>query len=89
MRLSSLLPLTFISSTLAASWPYGPLVTAGRWIHNTKGENVTYVGVNWPGAADTMIPEGLQYASIEKILKDIKSLSTSQDPINSRWMLTV
>jgi hypothetical protein len=31
-------------------------------------------GVNWPGAADVMIPEGLQYQSISKIVSDIKSV---------------
>lgn len=35
---------------------------------------MTYAGVNWPGAADTMIPEGLQYASIAAIVSKIKSL---------------
>jgi len=60
--------------SVQAAWPDGPLETSGRWIHNAKGENVTYAGVNWPGAADVMIPEGLQYSSIEKIVSDIKSL---------------
>jgi hypothetical protein len=35
---------------------------------------VTYVGVNWPGAADAMISEGLQYQSIATIVSQIKSL---------------
>jgi hypothetical protein len=56
------------------AWPNGPLVTSGRWIHNSLGENVTYAGVNWPGAADVMIPEGLQYQSIASIVSGIKSL---------------
>lgn len=30
--------------------------------------------MNWPGAADVMIPEGLQYASIKSIVSGIKSL---------------
>lgn len=55
-------------------WPDAPLFASGRWIHNSKGDNVTYAGVNWPGAADVMIPEGLQYTSISKIVSDIKSL---------------
>ncbi|KAH6664691.1 putative endoglucanase E1 [Halenospora varia] len=87
MRLSTLLPLALTTSALAAtipnaessskkraSWPYGPFVSSGRYIHNSQGENVTYVGVNWPGAADAMIPEGLQYQPISKIVSDIKSL---------------
>jgi len=55
-------------------WPNAPLVTSGRWIHNANGQNVTYAGVNWPGAADVMIPEGLQYSSIASIVAGIKSL---------------
>ncbi|KAL7619707.1 hypothetical protein AAE478_010249 [Parahypoxylon ruwenzoriense] len=57
-----------------ASWPNGPFVTSGRWIQDATGSNVTYVGVNWPGSLDTMIPEGLQYQSIESIVSRIKSL---------------
>lgn len=56
------------------AFPNGPFVTSGRWIYNSLGNNVTYAGVNWPGAADVMIPEGLQYASIASIVSGIKSL---------------
>ncbi|KAI4171741.1 MAG: hypothetical protein LQ346_008705, partial [Caloplaca aetnensis] len=31
-------------------------------------------GVNWPGAGETMVPEGLQYASIADIATKIKSI---------------
>ncbi|KAK3317517.1 glycoside hydrolase superfamily [Cercophora scortea] len=58
----------------AAAWPNGPLVTSGRWIRDASGTNVTYAGANWPGAADVMIPEGLQYQSIATIVGKIKSL---------------
>jgi hypothetical protein len=58
----------------ASSWPYGRFYTSGRYIVNTNGKHVTYAGVNWPGAADTMTPEGLQYQSIESIVSKIKSL---------------
>jgi hypothetical protein len=74
---SVLLLLSFsspLASTLAAVWPYAPLTTSGRWILDAAGHNVTYAGVNWPGAADTMIPEGLQYASIASIVSRIKAL---------------
>ncbi|PQE15525.1 cellulase family protein [Rutstroemia sp. NJR-2017a WRK4] len=86
MYLTKLLPLlTSISLFLLplascnplsprASWPYAPLTTSGRWILDSAGHNITYAGVNWPGAADTMIPEGLQYASIASIVTKIKSL---------------
>ncbi|KAJ5577557.1 uncharacterized protein N7459_006521 [Penicillium hispanicum] len=51
-----------------------PLSTSGRWIVDSNGQNVTYAGVNWPGAADAMLPEGLQYQSISTIVGKIKSL---------------
>ncbi|AEO58520.1 glycoside hydrolase family 5 protein [Thermothelomyces thermophilus ATCC 42464] len=57
-----------------ADWPNGPLVTSGRWIHDASGNNVTYAGTNWPGHTDVMIPEGLQYQSIETIVQKVKSL---------------
>jgi hypothetical protein len=73
LNICSLLVLGF-RVIISHCWPDAPLVTSGRWIHNAKGDNVTYAGVNWPGAADVMIPEGLQYASIESIVSGIKSL---------------
>ncbi|GAW22531.1 hypothetical protein ANO14919_120700 [Xylariales sp. No.14919] len=57
-----------------ASWPNGPLVTSGRWINDATGAKITYIGANWPGSLDTMIPEGLQYQSIETLVSKIKSL---------------
>jgi hypothetical protein len=75
MRFSfRILFVTLGAASAKCAWPYGPFVTSGRWIHNSLGENVTYAGVNWPGAADVMIPEGLQYASIATIVSGIKSL---------------
>ncbi|KAI9048165.1 hypothetical protein LZ554_007960 [Drepanopeziza brunnea f. sp. 'monogermtubi'] len=68
----ALLALSVIGGDCA--WPNGPLVGKDRWIHNSLGNNVTYAGVNWPGAADVMIPEGLQHKSIAAIVSDIKSL---------------
>ena len=60
-----------------AAWPDGPLVTSGRWIRNASGQNVTYAGVNWPGAADAMLPEGLQFQSIASIVTKIKSVGVN------------
>ncbi|KAI8958038.1 glycoside hydrolase family 5 protein [Daldinia sp. FL1419] len=62
------------SNTPRATWPNGPFVTSGRWIHDAAGSTVTYVGVNWPGSLDTMIPEGLQYQSVKSIVSRVKSL---------------
>jgi hypothetical protein len=55
-------------------WPNGPFVTSGRWILDASGKNLTYAGTNWPGHADVMIPEGLQYQSIQTIVQKVKSL---------------
>jgi hypothetical protein len=70
-------PLVFLFALTGGglcAWPNGPFSTSGRWILDGSGNTVTYAGVNWPGAADTMIPEGLQYSSIESIVTKIKSL---------------
>ena len=85
-KLFSSISLLFISSPVAlaiaavdrgraaTAWPYAPFSTDGRWIRDAAGHNITYAGVNWPGAADTMTPEGLQYSSIASIVSKIKSL---------------
>jgi len=53
------------------TWPNGPLVTSGRLIRDTTGASVKYAGANWPGAGEVMIPEGLQYQSIQTIVSKI------------------
>ncbi|CAO1620673.1 unnamed protein product [Parajaminaea phylloscopi] len=57
-----------------SSWPHGPLVTKGRWIENQRGEKVTLVGTNWPLSGETMVPEGLEYASARDIVESVASL---------------
>ncbi|EAT86185.2 hypothetical protein SNOG_06354 [Parastagonospora nodorum SN15] len=52
----------------------GPYNTQGRDIVDSKGEKVTWAGVNWPMSGETMIPEGLEWASAEEILDDIASV---------------
>lgn len=75
MYLPSVLGLVFAAGPLVASAISSePLSTSGRWIVDSDGNNVTYAGVNWPGAAEAMLPEGLQYQSIEYIVSKIKSL---------------
>lgn len=76
MHVSSCLRLLWLSAIIqtALSISSGPLSTSGRWIVDSNGQNVTYAGVNWPGAAETMLPEGLQYQSISTIVGKIKSL---------------
>ncbi|OQO10597.1 hypothetical protein B0A48_03895 [Cryoendolithus antarcticus] len=60
--------------TSGSVWPYAPFSTKGRNIVNAKEEVVTWAGVNWPGSGETMIPEGLEWSSVEAILDQIKSV---------------
>ena len=71
--LSSLLCATALPS-LVLSFPNVPFKTSKRWVVDSIGANFTYVGVNWPGAGEVMIPEGLQYSSIASIVSKVKSL---------------
>ncbi|PVI02173.1 glycoside hydrolase family 5 protein, partial [Periconia macrospinosa] len=52
----------------------GPYSTRGRDIVDSNGQKVTWAGVNWPMSGETMIPEGLEWASAEEILDDIKGV---------------
>jgi hypothetical protein len=52
-----------------------PLSTSDRWIVDIDGNHVPYVGINWAGAADTMLPEGLQWQSISDIVAKITELN--------------
>lgn len=72
----------FLSSLLcAAALPVlslalnAPFHTEGQWVVDNAGKNFTYVGANWPGASEVMIPEGLQYQSIASIVSKLKSLN--------------
>ena len=44
----------FIEADLASyeareeRWPYGPFKTQGRDIVNSRGEKITWAGINWP-----------------------------------------
>ncbi|KAL2844522.1 glycoside hydrolase superfamily [Aspergillus pseudoustus] len=55
-------------------WPNGPFHTEGPIIKDATGSPFVYVGINWPGEGEAMIPEGLQYSSIADIVAKIKSL---------------
>lgn len=57
-----------------ASWPNGPFYTEGEKILDQSGNSIKYAGVNWPGHGETMVPEGLQYQSISKIVAEMKSI---------------
>ncbi|KAK2048404.1 beta-1,6-galactanase [Colletotrichum somersetense] len=57
-----------------SAWPYGPFSTRGRDIVNSRGEIVTWAGVNWPMSGETMVPEGLERASVDQILDQVESV---------------
>ncbi|KAK2596321.1 hypothetical protein N8I77_013217 [Diaporthe amygdali] len=59
----------------AQSWPNGPFTASGRDILDASGNVVTLAGANWPGAADVMIPEGLQYQSVAYIVSKLKEIN--------------
>ena len=61
-------------SAASGIWPDTPFTVSGRDIISASGKKITFAGVNWPGAADTMLPEGLQYNSMANISSMIKSL---------------
>ena len=50
-----------------------PLSSSDRWMVDANNNHVAYVGINWPGAADTMLPEGLGYQSIANIVQYIST----------------
>lgn len=55
-------------------WPYGPFSTKGRDIVNSRGEVITWAGVNWPLSLETMVPEGLEWVSAEEILDNVANV---------------
>lgn len=73
MQVANAAPTTTMLTPRAA-WPDLPFKASGRDIVSTSGSKIVYAGVNWPGAADAMLPEGLQYNSISNIVGLIKSL---------------
>ncbi|TLD16540.1 uncharacterized protein PgNI_00665 [Pyricularia grisea] len=56
-----------------AAWPNTPFHVDGRYTKDASNNTVTFAGINWPGHGEVMIPEGLQYQSIETIVSKIKS----------------
>ncbi|KAJ2976485.1 hypothetical protein NUW58_g8075 [Xylaria curta] len=61
----------FKRESLGSKWPYAPFSTKGRDIVNSRGDVVTWAGVNWPMSGETMIPEGLEWKSAADILDDV------------------
>src|SRR5271168_708442 len=72
MRLSSIFStLLLIPLSRTRSLQPLPLSRSDRWIIDANSNHVPIVGINWPGAADTMLPEGLEYQSIANIVEKI------------------
>lgn len=65
---------TAILTRNSLNWPNGPFSTDSRWVIDASGNKVHFAGVNWPGAGETMVPEGLQYRSVQQIVSQIKSV---------------
>ncbi|KAH7382626.1 glycosyl hydrolase family 5 protein-like protein/cellulase [Phaeosphaeria sp. MPI-PUGE-AT-0046c] len=74
MRLNTSLLCAAALPSLLHAFPNAPFEAQDRWIVDSTGANFTYVGANWPGAGEVMIPEGLQYQSIASIVSKMKSL---------------
>ncbi|KAL0935453.1 cellulase family protein [Colletotrichum truncatum] len=51
-----------------------PLSVNDRWILDAKNQTFAFVGVNWAGHEQTMLPEGLQYQSIPNIVTKIAEI---------------
>lgn len=75
--LSVIVAALSVGSAAPASFPDTPFKTVGRQIVGQSGKNIVYAGVNWPGAADTMLPEGLQYQSIKNIVNKFSNLGAN------------
>lgn len=56
------------------SWPNGPLVANGGEAVDASGNRVVFAGTNWPGHGEVMVPEGLQFLSVEGVVSKIKSI---------------
>jgi hypothetical protein len=70
LLLLSLCVLSFAChATAAASFPTFPLSTSGRYIVDSSSppRRVPFNCVNWAGHMETLMPEGLQYASVETL----------------------
>lgn len=74
VKLHPIVALTASLLGMADAFPNLPFVTDGPEIIDINGASVRLAGTNWPGHGGVMIPEGLQYQSIQTIVSDIKSL---------------
>ncbi|EST08742.1 Glycoside hydrolase, family 5 [Kalmanozyma brasiliensis GHG001] len=81
LNLLALLPFAAAAAQVARAaatpirrddWPHGPFYTSGNQIKNANNESVIFVGTNWPGSGESMIPEGIEWRSIADIVSMMK-----------------
>ncbi|KDN70454.1 putative endo-beta-1 [Colletotrichum sublineola] len=65
------LPAASVASLARRDLQPLPLSVRDQYIVDTQNATVVMVGVNWAGHERTMIPEGLQYQSVEAIVNKI------------------
>lgn len=53
------IPRRAVTNDTSDQWPYGPLRTEGRDIVNSRGDIVTWAGVNWPMSGEFNPPPPL------------------------------
>jgi hypothetical protein len=53
-------------------WAHGPFSARDGEMQDASGNPIRFAGVNWPAHMETMVPEGLQYQSIETIVGRVK-----------------
>lgn len=70
LSITSLVPVPTVIAAARAFQPL-PFTSSDRRVVDANGNNVPIVSINWPGAADTMLPEGLGYQSIANIVQKI------------------
>lgn len=46
------LPRRADNTSSSSGWPYGPFKTDGRDIVDSRGNAVTWTGINWPGSGE-------------------------------------
>lgn len=76
-------PFLILGATFANSHFYSPNVPYKLPLHtgngtdilSSDGQVVKYLGTNWAAHQEPMIPEGLQYSSIQDIVSKIKGFS--------------
>lgn len=83
LEMFSLLFLFFASLSAAATLGHHasplprklPFHVDGPHIWSADGNEVQYVGTNWAGHQEAMIPEGLQYSSVKNVVSKIKGFN--------------